>query len=60
MGAGKGLNCLCALYPAYRRASSRVMAFGHLQRPYFIFKNETLFSVVDTNARIGAFSTALK
>ena len=67
VGAGLGLDCLGALYAAYRRASMRLEADNWLldncKDPVFYSRlkaHPSVCSEVETNARIGAFWTALK
>jgi hypothetical protein len=67
VGAGVGLDCLGTLYAAYRKASLRLESDNWLlvncKDPVFYSRmktHPTVCSEVETNARIGAFWTALK
>jgi hypothetical protein len=66
-GAVLGLDCLGAVYSAYRRASKRLederWLLDNCKDPVFFSKmkaHPSVCSEVETNARIGAFWTALK
>jgi hypothetical protein len=66
-GAGLSLDCLGALYSAYRRAAMRLederWLLENCRDPVFFTKmkaHPTVCNEVETNARIGAFWTALK
>jgi hypothetical protein len=67
VGAGAGLDCMGALYSAYRRACMRLederWLLENCRDPTFFSKMKAHPSVckeVETNARIGAFRAALK
>jgi hypothetical protein len=66
-GAGLSLDCLGALYSAYRRAAMRLederWSLENCRDPVCFTKmkaHPTVCNEVETNARIGAFWTALK
>ena len=67
VGAAAGLDCLGALYTAYKRACMRLddekWLLENCRDPTFYSKmraHPTVCSDVETNARIGAFWTALR
>jgi hypothetical protein len=67
VGAALGLDCMGSLYSAYRRACMRLedekWLLENCRDPTFFSKmraHPTVCNEVETNARIGAFWTALK